>query len=354
MNNPIGISVYLQTGIVENEKILRKAAMANVDYIFSSLNIPEEENDSFLQEVMNLLQLAKSLQLSILFDVNDHLLTRLGLSDFKELHQLGVTHIRLDDGFSSKEMVDLSKLFTLVLNASTLTEELIHDLLRDGLVVSDIIACHNYYPKPYTGLSYQTVKEINDRLHKFDIQVMGFVCGNLSKRGPFYEGLPTVEEARKEDFLLNVLKLHDDTTCDIIMVGDIDITDKSWFQLKKFKENCIPLEARLEEEYSYLYSVLQHDRIDYSEYFIRSVESRTSLLTKKDILPKNCIKREVGSICISNKEYGRYQGEIELMRKELPKDSRVNVCGRIKERDTVYLDYINNGRGFILVKEETE
>ena len=354
MSNQVGISIYLQNGSHENKKIIEKAIAHKMQYIFSSLNIPEENGENFVTDVKELISLGQQYQINIIFDVNQQTLEKFNLNTYPELKQIGITHLRLDYGFETEEIVALSKEFHLVLNASTLTESFVLDLLEKGLCSEDIIACHNYYPKCYSGLSYQGVKEMNDLLHQYHFKTMGFVAGDLKKRGPFYEGLPTVEESRNMDFLLSVLKLHDDAACDIVMVGDVDIQIESWRKLKAFSEDCVELEVNLDESYHYLYGVSNHDRIDNSEYVIRSVESRGLLDEGHDIKGHNSINRHVGAICISNENYGRYQGELEIAKKELSADKRINVCGMVSKDHLEYLPYIRKGRGFILKKEEAK
>ena len=44
-----------------------------------------------------------------------------------------------------------------------------------------------------------------------------------------------------------------------------------------------------------------------------------------------CLPRDRGVITMDNREYGRYSGEIQLIRASLPADPRVNVIGRLPE-----------------------
>ena len=85
-----------------------------------------------------------------------------------------------------------------------------------------------------------------------------------------------------------------------------------------------------------------HDRIDSSNYIFRSIESR---MLENRIEPENCIERKKGSICISNSKYLRYEGEMEIMRQDLPGDERVNVIGYVDLEYVKYLPYIKNEIG---------
>lgn len=59
-----------------------------------------------------------------------------------------------------------------------------------------------------------------------------------------------------------------------------------------------------------------------------------------------------GVITMDNREYGRYSGEIQLIRASLPADPRVNVIGRLPELSLLLADCIQRGSPFILVPAE--
>ncbi len=214
-------------------------------------------------------------------------------------------------------------------------------------------ACHNYYPKPYTGLSISSVKEINARLKNFGFETQSFVPGDKTFRGPIFEGLPTVEDHRnkKEKLMENMLELYD-ADSDVVLVGDVDITDESWSALKAISDGIIPIHAKFYDGFDNLASDISgrinHDRPDSSSYIIRSAESR-AWFKEKEIPPQNTIECEAGSICISNDGYLRYKGELEICRCKRPADERVNVVGRIADEDLSLLPYIKNGMGFRIV-----
>ena len=66
---------------------------------------------------------------------------------------------------------------------------------------------------------------------------------------------------------------------------------------------------------------------------------------KEKVSPENCAKRREGSICISNERYLRYEGELEIVRRDLPEDERVNVVGRIVPDDLKYIPFIQKEMG---------
>jgi len=57
-----------------------------------------------------------------------------------------------------------------------------------------------------------------------------------------------------------------------------------------------------------------------------------------------------GSITIDNENYGRYTGEIQIIRSDLKADDRVNVIGHVPENARLLLDCIKGGQAFMLVR----
>ncbi len=123
--------------------------------------------------------------INLIVDVSPVTLEKLGCTSFDELLSLGITYIRLDFGFTAEKTVELSEKFHIVFNASTISQEDIQDWAAAGADFTRFAACHNYYPKPYTGLSLDRVKEMNQRLKILGFTTMAFVrampgCAALS------------------------------------------------------------------------------------------------------------------------------------------------------------------------------
>ena len=67
--------------------------------------------------------------------------------------------------------------------------------------------------------------------------------------------------------------------------------------------------------------------------------------------PHNCVQRRRGVITVDNRLYGRYSGELMLIREELPGAERVNVIGEVPENAWLLMDRIGRGAKFMLVEE---
>ncbi len=339
----LGISLYLGSGETCNREVIAKAQKAKMQYAFTSLHIPEETVAGYATQIKALMQLCKEHELSLMIDVGPRTVEKLELASLFDLKQFGIQHLRIDYGFSLEEIVELAKEFYIILNASTLLAQDMEMMVKAGIDLQRIMACHNFYPKPLTGLSIEKTREINDLLHSYGIRSMGFVSSDDVRRGPLHLGLPTVEDHRDQDVLKQVLELKYRCRCDMILVGDIDLSETSWRKLEQLQEGYISLQAEVLEEYQFVCDKIHHDRVDFSPYVIRSVESRVQ---KRSVKPDVPALRPKGTIFISNENYLRYEGELEIARCDLQGDHRVNVIGNIQTEDLPYLDYIQDGFGF--------
>ncbi len=358
-----GISLYFSNGIEKNKEMIEKAIEHKVGYVFTSLHIPEETGIDYRTDIKELLELCKAGNLHMIVDVGPETLDKLGAKSIDDLEDTGISYIRLDYGFSSQETVRLSEKFHVVFNASTITEDEIKEWKIAGADFTRFTACHNYYPKQFSALSIQRVKEINFRLKILGFTTMAFVPGDSVLRGPIYEGLPTVEGHRnkKEEVALNMLELYMEGACDVVLVGDVDISQKNWHAIRCLSEDYVELQADLSSEYDFIKDIIHHDRPDSSEMIIRSQESRfykQEILSQPVVADSDRIEligewqedgRQTGSICISNNKYLRYMGELEIARLNLPGDERLNIIGEIIESDRKYLPYIRNGLGIKLL-----
>lgn len=344
----LGFSIYFSNSLEVNKAIIKKAKEANFKYAFTSLHIPEESNENYLSDLLETISDCAKYNISVIADVSPRSLEKLKIASFSELKFLGVTHLRIDFGFTNEEILSLSKDFNIVLNASTINEEDIKYLIEIGVNLKTVSACHNYYPKPLTGLSIKKVLRINQLLHKYNIVTMGFVAGDMTYRQPLFEGLPTIESHRNKECLYNILQLKYDCECDICMIGDVDIKDSTYHALFKLSNGYVELSVNIDESYSYLKDTIHHNRTDNSDYVFRSQESRDYGSLGSNVIPhNNKIQRKRGSICISNDLFLRYSGELEICLCELVQDDRVNIIGKVEEDYLKYLDYNKIGYKFI-------
>ena len=347
-----GFSVYLSTDIGKNENIIEKAVKSGAEYVFTSLNISEEKIDK-QSELEKIIRLCTEKKLNLIVDIN---------STTKDIINLnsGNIYLRIDDGLTADEILKLSEKNKIVLNASTVTEEDLKYLEKQGIDFSNVLSLHNFYPKRFTGISREYLLEQNLKYKKYGIKTMAFVKGD-ELRKPVYEGLPTVEEHRKMRFLKSCLDLRSLNT-DIILIGDIDLSCEHWKEFGYFNKGVIPLRNSCD----ILTDRIFKDRTDSSEYVVRAVSDGNIGETRKkfcEYITKELAKYKIdiekistenpikkGDILVSNSKYMRYEGELEIALKNLGTDEKRCIISKVIEEDIELLDYINILKKFEFLK----
>jgi len=340
-----GFSYYFGTEPQKNREIFAKAVGAGMEYVFTSLHIPEERSADYKSHILEFITACKETGMKFMVDISPHTLEKLGCSDYEDLKALGIDYVRPDFGFTNEEIVRLSKNFFIGFNASTHSKSDYNNWRQQGADFAKFLASHNFYPKPLTGLSLSKVKDINAYLKPQGFTTMAFVAGDKDYRTPIFAGLPTVEEHRNTNVFYNMLELFYETESDVVLFGDVDVTDEVWRRIKEYNQGYITLRADIDPAYADIKNIIHHDRPDSSEHVLRSVESRQ---IKRKVLPADVRLRSAGDIFISNEKYLRYEGELEIARKALDADERVNIIGRVHDEDIQYLRYIRDGFGFKL------
>ncbi|MFE4813045.1 MupG family TIM beta-alpha barrel fold protein [Peribacillus simplex] len=335
----IGISFYLQDPHAETQII--HAANLGVKIAFTSLHIPEEKGD-LVKRMITLLKLSEVYGMEIHADVSLNTLDHLGISKFTDLWPLGIKGIRLDDGFDKETVISLSKVFSLSLNASTLNEEELLAVLGGGVETESLIAWHNFYPRPETGLEEGFFHEQNRMFKKYGIPLFAFIPGSGSKRGPLHEGLPTLEKHRLMNPYAAGIELIQHV--EGVYVGDQGTENNLLENLTAYK-NLNILTVRMESRI--LQSGQYKLRPDVSQEVFRLQNTRVTA----NVEPSNTVARSLGSITMDNDAYGRYRGEVQICKRDLGANHRVNVIGRVIEEDIPLLSLLKPGQTINLVIE---
>lgn len=319
----LGISVYagLEISLEENIKYLEEAEELGIKNVFLSLHIPEV-NNNFLNEIRELLLAIKRLDLNLTADISKKYYKNLDLNKFN------FKALRLDFGFTNQEIAELSQNsnYKINLNASTLTESDLKSIIAAGANLENFEASHNYYPRPETGLSEKLLVKKNKFLKKYGLKIAAFVPAKYQKRPPIKAGLPTLEKHRFLSPLVaaqDLLKLG----IDKVYIGDSRASSEN---LKDFADITkeliiIPIEAyeKITEEEKRLLKLTHKNRQDPGEYLIRSETARKNIKSK--IEAHNNFKRFKYTVTIDNFKYQRYEGDLNILKKEYPADKKINV-----------------------------
>lgn len=341
----LGFSVYLGQQL-DKDYILKMASMG-YDVVFTSLQIPEESKHNQLAYLGELCQLLSSYKITYIIDVNPSLLNQ---SLYSYLTQLphGTFYIRIDDQLNVDLIQEVqSHGLKCCLNASTVTEDMLA-LIYQHDFKAQLLYCHNYYPRPDTGLSFSFIKNRNDLIQKYDkhAKICAFIPGS-KLRGPLFKGLPTIESHRKKHPLVAAHELHSIGVSDIL-ISDLALSQHLALQLSdmlKSRHFTLRLDY-LEDSFSSNILKVHTSRIDSPENIIRSQFSRA--YNDTTINAVGTTHRHVGDITVDNQLNGRYEGEIQVLKVDLPGHPHINYIAHINSKDIPLLALIQPGDTFKL------
>ena len=303
-----GISIYpgLDNTPEENLALIETAAAAGITRVFTSLHIPESDTHALKKEIGTLLGAARAHHMEVISDVSPKTLELLGLKEFRPsaFRMLGITTLRLDDGFTVEDIAHLShntQHIRLQLNASTMTPHLLQSLLDAKADLTHIDALHNFYPRTGTGLSEETLVRKTNLLHKAGIRVGAFLpTQDGRRRSPLKDGLPTLEDHRTMATPLAARHLVA-LGIDSIFLADALPTERELQAIASLPDDRITLAIDLctqDPAQKELLSRTFTARLDEARDAVRAQESR-HLLTGS-IAPEHTAARPRGTITIDN------------------------------------------------------
>lgn len=361
----LGISIYLSEPEQDNLARLAACPRRGVTRAFTSLQIPEDPNvESHPQLLRRAAEAAVAAGVTLFADISPATLRRFGLTDVLELQSWGLPGVRFDDGFGMATVAEVSRHMAVQLNASTITPEEADLLVSSGADMERIEVLHNYYPRVDTGLSLQELGRRNARLRALGLHIGAFAPGNGTLRGPLFDGLPTCEEHRHIDPLLAAVQLwrgpEEGQGTDTVYVGDIDLADETWDRWSWLAKGVVPLRWHPAESLGrgeqavvdLLRGRVVNNRPDPCERVVRVQQGRFLMAERPEIsLPEQPVPqpRPRGSVTVDNEGYGRYRGEVQLVRRDRPADPRVTVLGHIAGEDLDLLDLLPGGAELVLL-----
>ncbi|QIK56961.1 DUF871 domain-containing protein [Erysipelothrix sp. HDW6A] len=342
----LGISSYFKD---LDYDYLERASKLGAKYLFTSLHIPEEDLSKLPEILPTFLEKCKEFNLDIVPDISPVTFEKLGVeaNDYVALKKMGFKVLRLDYGFDDFNVIkELLENFDLMLNASVVNEQYILDAKAAGVDFSRISMLHNFYPKTETGLSLEYFKKMNEAFVRHGIRTMAFVPGDLLKRFPLYEGLPTVEKHRQENPYVAAVELIHDCGITDVLIGDSKAHLNTLLYMEKYmSERIMHIPVVFTEGYHHMFDKLHTVRRDLSENVIRITADRVPGIEIRDNNYRNR-----GAITIENQLSGRYSGEIQITKKAMPMDARTNVIGFIHPDYVDLVDAIDRDTKIQFVK----
>lgn len=319
------------------------------ELVFLSLHISEEFGPGYREKAEEACRALTGAGYRVLADVSVKTMAQFGETDLFALAQrLGLWGLRVDYGLSEAEMTALAKRLPIALNASTVDLPTAQRIAGAG---ERVMAMHNFYPRPETGLDAGYLLESTQALQNAGLEVLAFVPGDGEKRGPVHAGLPTLEAHRDTLPSAAGADLLYRFGLDGVFVGDPGLSEREWARLRLLcREGVLSLPIELAPDYAGLRGKTFTNREDSPAWLVRLKESREYSCQGERVEPKGSQPRRRGCLTIDNALYGRYSGELQLIRQDLPPDGRVNVIGRVPDSALLLLDSIPRGGKFTFVE----
>lgn len=341
MSKKFGFAVYVST--FEKQKLILEKRKGRGMPVFTSLHIGEEVSDTYVTEAEAMCDWLHANDFYILADVSPYTLERFAETSLTSLaERLHIDNLRLDFGFDLEELEDELKDLAMTYNAST--------ILGEMKTRADASYMHNFYPRPETGLDIALFEQLNEEIKAIGGDILSFISGDQDKRGPIYDGLPTLEHHRYLAPYTQFVDLVKQYKMDAVYLGDLSLSDSQLDLILTYKESgVVQLPVDLADEYEVLYEELFTVRVDSPNGLIRVQESREFAQAGKVVTPQNTVERLRGTITMDNERYKRYSGEVQIMRADYPADERVNVIGQLPAEYILLLDNLNNGEQFMFV-----
>ena len=104
----LGVSIYFSTPFEENEEYLNRVSKYNVKYVFTSLQIPEENQVDQLNLLKKFIDLTNRLKMKLMIDISPQTFEKFGIKEeerIKFLKALDAKCVRIDYGFSMEEII---------------------------------------------------------------------------------------------------------------------------------------------------------------------------------------------------------------------------------------------------------
>ncbi|MBQ9573474.1 MAG: DUF871 domain-containing protein [Acidaminococcaceae bacterium] len=402
----LGISIYpgLDADREKSLLLLQNVAALGYTRIFSSLHIPESNTAALREKALYLFAFAESLGLEVIADVSPLTLKILDIPELtpSRLKELHITTARFDYGIGPETIADFSREMNVQLNASTLRSVQLNALLKANADFSRIDGLHNFYPRPHTGLSAETIQRQNALLHRHDISAGVFTASQTGRRGPLYAGLPTMESLRGIA-PCDAAPILTAIGCDSLIIGDSNpaLTElraladpetlakadarysrKALPPKKEWQpDEPLPLHIHVLSDAPFVKELLSRsytNRPDPAADVIRATESR-DVAKAFDITPernenkliiempkeyaavfagpqhlangKKSSLLPVGTVLLDNNNYGRYKGELQILNAPQPMDTRSNVVAQVTKEDVPLLSLISAEIPFRFIME---
>lgn len=251
----------------------------------------------------------------------------------------GITMLRLDYGFDPDGIRRLAAASgcRIAVNASTVDAAFL-----DALADVPVAGWHNYYPRPETGLTEAYAVSQSLLFTERGLPVFTFIPGECDHRAPLHLGLPTLEDQRHRNAWRTYLqwrRLVPEARV-VCAEGAIAADHADWIaEVERSGVVTLPV-VGLDAAASVLLGRDQRLRVEDAASSFRLDGTRGGIRPARVV---NADARERGSLQVDLDAYGRYRGEVHLMRVDRPLDAGQTRIGEVAAPYRAIVDDLRAG-----------
>ena len=310
------------------------AAGADASLLFTSLHIPEAEGLAAYGDWMAEVHARTGLEFCA--DVSPVTLGKLGcaIDELGRLRDWGVRMLRIDFGFGTDDVrrIAASGDYAIAVNASCASADFI-----DAFQGIELVGWHNYYPRPETGLTVEYFRAQSALFADRGLPVYSFIPGERSFRAPLHQGLPMLEHQRYRNAYLNLVEVATLWPASQIVCAEGTLYPRHQRWIERFERDhvlTIPL-VSVDASLDFLIGGDWKLRVEQTDAAWR-VEGTRQARTPSLVI--NADVRARGSVQMDLAGYGRYAGEINLMKQDRPLN---HLQARVGDIAAPYLDLVD-------------
>ncbi|AJR05085.1 DUF871 domain-containing protein [Photobacterium gaetbulicola] len=356
----IGISVYPQhSDLDEIKAYIDKASNYGYSRLFTCLLCADGDKEAVFDKFKAVVQHAVAHGMIVVADVDPRVFRELQLShdDLSFFKEMGLTGIRLDEGFTGFEeaMMTFNPQELLIEINISPEQRYLENILNYQPNRDKLIGCHNFYPKKYSGLGWYYFMERSESFRQEGIRVAAFVNAPSAELGPWpvSEGLCTIEAHRDLSITTQAKELFNSGVVDDVLIANAFASDQELAALASVNRALLELDVELHQDITDVERAIVLDQIhwvrgDINERTIRSSHTR-NLYKGKSIKPKGTnpmIRR--GDVIVENDAYNKYTGELHIALQDFENTGCSNVVGRISHENIRFLDQLKPWQKFNL------
>lgn len=353
----LGISVYpFHSKMEDNKAYVDLASKYGFTRCFMCLLSVSHSKEEIIKDFSEIINYCKDRGIKTTLDISPSVFKYLNISydDLNFFYKLGAWAIRLDLGFSGNEeslMTYNDYDLKIELNMSNDTPYL-DTIMKFYPNKENLLGCYNFYPHAYSGFNRNLFKNSMNRFKKYSINSSAFVNAQEGTFGPWQvsDGICSLEEHRNMPIELQAMELFS-LGVDAVFIANCYANEDSFKKLNELDKRLITFKAKLikdlpETEKKIVLEELHQNRLDASEYFIRSSNPRVKYREKEFNLFNAVEDIKRGDILIDSSKYGNYAGEMQIALKDIKNTGKTNVVGHICEEYLFLLDYIKPAQRF--------